>query len=306
MKSVLCPGDSKITRDCYKPSECAGEGKYTGEWTAWSPTGKCLALTCGGILRNHRYIRHCEATRKTNMDLGYECPGAKEKTGQCTRICTKEELAQMGGKSNYGQWGPWRPWRCDRACDNPSVNAKRERKCNDAIKDYTCQIDESGISKTETGPCRVNGVVLCVKEWGGWGPWSSCRGTCGTIYKTRVRDCLRFGTECVGKPNESEECEQKPPCPLIDGGWGGWGRWETTCSVTCGNGVMRRTRLCNNPAPSGGGRECEGDVMMTRQCEIDVTCPIHGAWTEWTPWACEVSCGGGSGKANGQFPINVQ
>ena len=42
----------------------------------------------------------------------------------------------------------------------------------------------------------------------------------------------------------------------VDGGWGPWKLG--TCSVTCGKGILVRTRSCNNPSPSNGGTNCVG------------------------------------------------
>ncbi|XP_069685429.1 A disintegrin and metalloproteinase with thrombospondin motifs 1-like [Periplaneta americana] len=42
-----------------------------------------------------------------------------------------------------------------------------------------------------------------------------------------------------------------------DGGWSEWSSW-TSCSRTCGFGVSFRSRLCDNPRPVYGGRECIG------------------------------------------------
>ena len=40
----------------------------------------------------------------------------------------------------------------------------------------------------------------------------------------------------------------------------------SSCSASCGNGTVTRTRQCNNPAPSGGGSTCHGHANQTRQC----------------------------------------
>ena len=52
---------------------------------------------------------------------------------------------------------------------------------------------------------------------------------------------------------------------LVDGKWGKWGKWSG-CPVTCGGGTQKRTRTCNKPKPAGGGKKCQGDKEMTREC----------------------------------------
>ena len=49
---------------------------------------------------------------------------------------------------------------------------------------------------------------------------------------------------------------------------GNWGTWSTysTCSTTCGAGSQRRSRKCNNPAPSNGGRYCSGLGNQYKKC----------------------------------------
>ena len=40
----------------------------------------------------------------------------------------------------------------------------------------------------------------------------------------------------------------------------------SSCSASCGNGTVTRTRQCNDPAPSGGGSSCHGHANQTRHC----------------------------------------
>jgi len=63
----------------------------------------------------------------------------------------------------------------------------------------------------------------------------------------------------------------------VDGGYGPWGSWGQ-CSKTCGRskGVKRRDRLCNNPAPKNGGKDCSnlGKDSETKSCTPPKkTCP---------------------------------
>ena len=51
----------------------------------------------------------------------------------------------------------------------------------------------------------------------------------------------------------------------VDGDWSRWTAWSQ-CSVTCEKGVQSRTRMCNNPTPRNGGRECEGKNTDKRSC----------------------------------------
>ena len=58
--------------------------------------------------------------------------------------------------------------------------------------------------------------------------------------------------------------------------WSKWNEWSE-CSSTCGEGVMRRTRRCNNPPPTYGGEDCIGETYEDKSCELE-PCPINGNW----------------------------
>ncbi|XP_029072270.1 complement component C7 isoform X1 [Monodon monoceros] len=48
----------------------------------------------------------------------------------------------------------------------------------------------------------------------------------------------------------------------VDGGWSCWSSWGP-----CVQGKKTRSRECNNPPPSEGGKSCIGEMSETRQCE---------------------------------------
>merc|ERR1712159_593561 len=54
----------------------------------------------------------------------------------------------------------------------------------------------------------------------------------------------------------------------VDGGYSAW----SACSATCGGGTQ--TRICNNPAPKNGGKNC-APMTETRTCNPDA-CPSGG------------------------------
>ncbi|MED6270766.1 A disintegrin and metalloproteinase with thrombospondin motifs 15, partial [Characodon lateralis] len=57
----------------------------------------------------------------------------------------------------------------------------------------------------------------------------------------------------------------------LDGRWGKWGPFGS-CSRTCGGGVQLSKRECNNPAPSNGGKYCQGVRVKYRSCNLNC-CP---------------------------------
>ena len=58
---------------------------------------------------------------------------------------------------------------------------------------------------------------------------------------------------------------------LVNGNWGEWTAYGR-CSVSCGGGQNTRLRLCDNPAPSGGGDKCQGDSKESLIC-FTQACP---------------------------------
>eukprot|EP00794_Sanderia_malayensis_P009892 gene9892-10905_t len=75
------------------------------------------------------------------------------------------------------------------------------------------------------------------------------------------------GTPCApGKWCMYGQCISNNTIPdQIDGHWSQWSNW-TGCSRTCGIGVTKRQRRCDNPPPSNGGRHCVGESKQYRTC----------------------------------------
>lgn len=90
-------------------------------------------------------------------------------------------------------------------------------------------------------------------------------------------------------------------CPDLnaatDGGWSAWSEWFK-CSQhiddhhfetsTNHDSCLCRSRLCDNPAPKNGGKQCHGIKTQVTNCTV------NGGWTEWSSWsACSQTCGMG-------------
>ncbi|CEF59256.1 A disintegrin and metalloproteinase with thrombospondin motifs 9 [Strongyloides ratti] len=86
--------------------------------------------------------------------------------------------------------------------------------------------------------------------------------------------------ECVGMSPEQR--------PKTDGSWGSWHSWGE-CSRTCGGGIQKGFRDCDNPRPANGGKYCLGQRVRYRSCNIQ-DCP----WD--TPAVREMQCSEFDGK----------
>ena len=57
----------------------------------------------------------------------------------------------------------------------------------------------------------------------------------------------------------------------VDGGFSEWTPFGP-CNQSCGGGVQRRSRQCNNPLPSEGGKDCVGALIEEKPCNNSL-CP---------------------------------
>ena len=66
--------------------------------------------------------------------------------------------------------------------------------------------------------------------------------------------------KCHVQTNRNERVSNKRFVSLfaVNGEWTSW-NVVTGCSVTCGNGVKKRTRSCSDPQPAYGGKPCPGN-----------------------------------------------
>jgi len=59
----------------------------------------------------------------------------------------------------------------------------------------------------------------------------------------------------------------------LDGNWGPW-VFLGQCSVSCGTGTAHRYRMCNNPHPGYGGKDCNMNNYEYEDTEcVNEKCP---------------------------------
>uniref|UniRef100_A0A5K3F2B7 Hemicentin-1 n=1 Tax=Mesocestoides corti TaxID=53468 RepID=A0A5K3F2B7_MESCO len=155
------------------------------------------------------------------------------------------------------------------------------------------------VASSNQGEVISDPAVISVQVQGGWSewmPWQPCSVTCGRGIQMRKRLCdspppKNGGSYCVGDNTETRPCLQAF-CP-VDGVWGSWTPWSA-CSSSCGAGLRQRSRKCDSPPPSNGGKPCPGEPMEDMLCEDLPLCPINGGWSSWGPWSsCSRTCGAG-------------
>ncbi|CAH1787892.1 unnamed protein product, partial [Owenia fusiformis] len=76
---------------------------------------------------------------------------------------------------------------------------------------------------------------------------------------------------------------------VVYGLWSSWSAW-VQCSVTCGDGIQKRSRVCQKSSPTDV--DCDGSEEVTRACnngrcpDCSMVCPV-GQQRKQDCTACE-------------------
>ncbi|EMP25938.1 Putative TP73 antisense gene protein 1 [Chelonia mydas] len=143
-------------------------------------------------------------------------------------------------------------------CARGIHNCNQDATCLNTLGSYFCVCQSGFIG--DGIHCKAKSI------WSPWSPWSVCTVTCGYQNQMRIRLCTHpeSGMRCEGPSADLKLCPNLEPCP-IDGMWSPWASW-TPCPISCGLGVVSRSRRCNNPAPEHGGKNCTGHGYEEGSC----------------------------------------
>ncbi|XP_072373640.1 complement component C7-like [Scyliorhinus torazame] len=136
--------------------------------------------------------------------------------------------------------------------ENPVIIKQKLAPLHELVKDVPCaQVKRHYLRRAiedyvnEVHPCQCrscqnNGHAIVVG--------SACQCFC---------EPYTFGIAC-----ERGALAKEPESGSgVDGGWSCWTGW-----AACTNGRRQRSRRCNNPAPSRGGRNCVEDRLQSEKC----------------------------------------
>ncbi|XP_060697217.1 A disintegrin and metalloproteinase with thrombospondin motifs 13 [Hemiscyllium ocellatum] len=102
---------------------------------------------------------------------------------------------------------------------------------------------------------------------------------------TRLYIPLLDGTECgTNKWCLKRSCTSLSDLEIgvVHGSWSSWSAFSS-CSRSCGGGIILRHRRCNNPRPAFGGHKCKGVDMEAIMCN---TQPCQGTQLDFMATQC--------------------
>lgn len=234
-----------------------------GNWSAWS---SCSA-TCGtGFQSRTRPVLVAAAHG------GAACPVTTETISCNTQPCPLDCRV-----SDWGAWGT-----CQGSCGLGYQIRSRNVTRPSGNGGKPCPALQSS-AECYNAPCPKTSCTVTQ-----WNDWSSCSAICGGGQKTRTRKLVTTAASCPFHLFESLPCNTQP-CP-VDCAVGSFGPY-TACSVSCGEGIQRRTRNITT-VPSGDGKACpalyEVNTCNAGPCPVDC---VVGNFSSWS--VCSASCGEG-------------
>ncbi|XP_058791063.1 A disintegrin and metalloproteinase with thrombospondin motifs 9 [Phymastichus coffea] len=196
---------------------------------------------------------------------------------KCTRFRDQSGVHNIMSRMLDDNTVPWEWSKCSRhyvtefldagsgncLLDKPGEGKVMSRSLNSRLpgEDYSenkqCELVYG--QRSEICPHMVSDV--CKRLWCTVPYWDDRSEECHTQHMPWAD-----GTVCgPGKWCHRGECVSRENLEPLDGQWGDWSSYGE-CSRSCGGGIERKYRECNNPAPKHGGNYCVGERVRYRSC----------------------------------------
>lgn len=283
----LCIGDSEQEISC--PIKSCPKLEMNITWGNWVMiSNNSNQLLCDSNIEC-TYHRDCFTGNCSNNQYDYRLTQICGRTPPCPIDC---------------QWDQWTlisqitPLTLLKCSQYPLCLYKRSQSIP-LYGGLTCHGSDTMISN-----CTNYKPVDCVTE-GVWTEWQLVNSDsnycdCRTIPCNSVKTCTWYrnctSSNCVGDSIKSINCTILE-CP-VNGGWSNWSKCDCL-GVLCGTNVYcNKTRYCNNPPPSNGGKLCQSNnysglvETITEKCNNTRLCSTSDChWTDWSMWSkCNDSC----------------
>ena len=282
---VACTKEYTQEVECNTQTCCSKTEKKAGDWGSWTACTK----QCGtGTQKHSRTI-----TYVSEYD-GSTCKTETETVSQnCnTRTCCSETTTE------YGQWSSWTT--CSKNCGGGKQSRSRTVKTISSFDNsIVCK------TKTEKEEQNCNTQACCTNpksSTGAWSSWSSCDKKCGGGTQTRKRTITYTssvdGSSCGSTvETDSRTCNEQSCCSstVVDH-YGNWGNWRS-CSVSCGDGVQKRSRTIYYKSSYDGSSCGTGTGYDSQSCNKGA-CP--------DPPTCSISVSNGVTPTNGWYKKTVE
>ncbi|XP_047139597.1 polycystin-1-like protein 2 isoform X2 [Hydra vulgaris] len=220
---------------------CLGSEWSWSEWSAWSS----CTVSCGnGTVSRTRVC----------FDVNF-CVGSTIDKLSCYSSCTGSCVQTTYGGNSNGACCSFPFFYSGKLYYNCTTNGRTS---------YWCATTTNYNKDKLWGFC--SGFD---SSWASWSAWSNCNVSCGNGTMSRTRVCLGAVNSCVGNSIEIGTCYLNATCPVFETGWSNWSIWSS-CDVSCGNGSISRTRVCNSAVNS-----CVGNSIEITSCYHNITCPIQ-------------------------------
>ena len=284
-QGIVCAKTTETwTNECDTPADCCNSGTFL----KITPTGlQCFPFSN----KTSTFAQGCDDCCGAGefavlTTLGLRCVGGPCKTdADCadpTPFCNTEI-----GRCEHCTWG-------DYTCRDTT---KRVRHCKVDATIKKTQLLSCAVNQQCSGGACITGSCTITKQ-PGWTHGIPSRTPCGTTVTSSCalgEDSCGNKVSCTGQRRVivGEKCPVGETCTngacistAVDGGWSDWDACVCTANTADSETAGIQYRTCDNPTPSGGGANCNGQAQQactTSGCSQSCTITKQPGWTHGIP-----------------------